>query len=254
MPAGAQLNMNTIIGKSPTIESMFSVIGGWTTQFEVNGKLVGGKTSVLTKDPRLVWHMEVIGGVKNKCILELGALEGAHTKMMIEAGAREVIAIEGLSDCFLRCLIVKEAFQLNKAKFLFCDFCEYVANYKGEKFDVVSAAGVLYHQQNPAKLIYDLARITDNVLVWSQVANNSKPSTLEGEIKINGKIYKGKINNYQGARLTLDTYCGGLHNEAFWMYPEDMRQCFKDAGFIIIEKYSPSTPYGDCILFVARKI
>jgi len=47
---------------------------------------------------------------------------------------------------------------------------------------------------------------------------------------------------------------GGLNDEAFWMFPEEMRQCFKDAGFInIVETPSGPTPHGDCLLFVASK-
>lgn len=246
--------MNTIIGKDPNPEAMFNVIGGWTTQFEINGNKVGGQVDILTKDPRLMWHLKIVGGAHNKRILELGALEGAHTKMMIEAGAREVIAIEGLSDCWLRCLVVKAAFELDKAKFLFCDFCNYVANYKGEKFDFVSAAGVLYHQTNPAQLIFDLAKITDTVIVWAQVASASKPSAIESTVESSGNTYKGKKNNYNGTRLTSASYCGGLHDEAFWMYPDEMKRCFKDAGFVnIVESFSAPTINGDSILFVASK-
>jgi len=245
--------MNIKVGKKATKAALFDVIGGWTTQFEVDGKKVGGNVEILTKDPRLVWHMEVLGGVEGKKILELGALEGAHTKMMIEAGARKVIATEGLSDCFLRCLVVKEAFELDKAEFLFCDFCDYVETIY-DRFDIVSAAGVLYHQKNPVKLIYDLNRITDNVMVWSQVASKDKPSKVESSIEFEGKVYNGKINNYQGTRLTSESYCGGLNDEAFWMYPEDMRRCFIDAGFVnIIEKESPPNINGDNLLFVASK-
>lgn len=245
--------MNTIVGTDCNRERMFDTIGGWTTQFDLNGNKVGGNIAILTKDPRLQWHMKQVGGVKGKRILELGPLEGAHTKMMIEAGAREVIAIEGLSDCFLRCLIVKEAFELTNAKFIFGDFCSYVENYCGEDFDIVSAAGVLYHQKNPAKLIFDLVKITNNVFVWSQVASDKHPSQILSSVEANGKEYFGKINNYAGGRLSSDSYCGGLSNEAFWMYPDSMRQCFQDAGFFITEIDNGPTVNGNCLLFIAHK-
>lgn len=242
--------MNTVIGKQATKAAMFDTIGGWTTQFEIEGKKVGGTVDILPKDPRLIWHMKQVGGVKDKRILELGSLEGAHVKMLCEAGAKEVIGIEGLNDCFLRCLIVKEAFELYNAKFLFADFNDYVANYTGPKFDFVSAAGVLYHQRNPVKLIRDLAKITDTVIVWSQVASDKSPAgpqaTCEG--------YQGKLNNYKGTRLTSESYCGGLQDEAFWFYPGDMLQCFDDAGFEFIkQQYSPPNINGESLLFVASK-
>ena len=246
--------MNTIKGEEATIEAMFKTMGGWTTQFEVNGTPVGGHINILTKDPRLIYHLQVVGGAEGKRILELGPLEGAHTKMMVEAGAKEVIAVEGNPDCFLRCLIVKEAFQLTNAKFLFGDFNLYVQNYTGEKFDFISAAGVLYHQKNPAQLIHNMAEITDCVIVWAQVASNTQPSNIESVVRAGGYIYRGKLNNYLGTRATSDVYCGGLNDDAFWMYPEDMRKCFRDAGFINIDEQGMGTTvHGDCLIFVASK-
>jgi len=258
--------MNITTGKKATRAAMFDAIGGWTTQFEIDGQKVGGTTEILTKDPRLLWHLEQIGGAKGKQVLELGPLEGAHTKMLIEAGAEDVYAVEGLSDCFLRCLVVKEAFNLEKAHFLFGDFNDLVNMYAEKmkvfdtvipglaKFHFVSAAGVLYHQKNPAKLIHDLGKITDTVLVWSQVASDGKPSTHVEKLSHNGFDYLGKINHYHGTRLKSESYCGGLEEWAFWFYPEHLRQCFRDAGFTkIIETPSPSNVNGDCLLFVATR-
>lgn len=240
--------MNTLIGTEATRAAMFKTIGGWTTQFEIDGQKVGGTVDLLPKDPRLIWHMEQIGGVEDKSFLELGALEGAHTKMLHEAGAFG-IAIEGLNDCFLRCLIVKEAFCLDRVKFYFADFNNYVAKCN-QHFDLVSAAGVLYHQRDPVTLIQNLAKITDTVLVWSQVAG---PNTPNGAYDtVNG--YGGKWNSYHGTRLTSESYCGGLQNEAFWLYPDEMLRCFRDAGFTqIVQGDSPDNINGKSLLFVARK-
>ena len=245
--------MNTIIGTDCSPESMFGIMKGWTTQFEINGKLTGG-TAMWQTSPYLSWLMEAVGGVCYKRILELGPLEGAHTKMMIEQGAREIIAVEGLSDCLLKCLIVKEVFELDRARFIFGDFCHYVANHKGDKFDFVLASGVLYHQTNPANLIYDLAKITDEVAVWSQVANEIHPCKEESFIVANGEKYYGKLMFWGDLRFRSEEYCASLGEEAFWMYADEMKRCFKDAGFgTIIEKAIDPTPHGDCILFVASK-
>lgn len=246
--------MNNIVGEYGYISDMFKTMSGWTTEFEVDGVRVGGD-AILSKDPRMTWHMERIGGVKDKTILELGPLEGGHTKMMIEAGAKKVVAIEGLSDCFLRCLIVKEAFNLKNAEFWFADFCKIVPEeFLPDKFDAVLAAGVLYHQKNPAKLIFDLASITDTVMVWSQVANDIHPGGRTGFVEAYENVYYGKWNNYGGIRTISESYCGGLNEEAFWMFPEEMKDCFEEAGFgHIVEKESGPTPHGDCLLFVASK-
>lgn len=249
--------MNTVIGGKASKAALFNTIGGWTTQFEIEGQKVGGTVDLLPKDPRLLWHLEQIGGAEGKTVLELGALEGAHTKMLHDAGARLIMATEGLNDCFLRCLVVKEAFYLTRARFFFCDFNDYVASYPdaievlgAPKFDFVSAAGVLYHQKDPVTLIRNLARITDTVLVWSQVADATQPAGKEGTV--NG--YRGKWNNYNGTRLTSASYCGGLQNDAFWLYGNELIRCFYDAGFRHITRgESPRNVNGESLLFVASK-
>lgn len=231
------------------LKSAFEILKGWSSKFEVNGISYGGDLDLIN-DWRLQWHLDMIGGAIGKMVLELGPLEGGHTVAMEEAGAN-VIAIEGNQNNFLKCLIVKNQYDL-KAKFVFGDFCEYIKNYSG-RFDFVSAAGVLYHQKNPAELIYDLSRITDTVLVWSQVANDEHPSKVTHFIYSHGKEYAGKLNDYNGAHST-DNFCGGLEETAFWMYEEEMLRCFRDAGFKnIIQKDCGTTKYGDAILFVARK-
>jgi hypothetical protein len=245
--------MKAIIGTDCSIESMFSIIDGWTTRFEIGGKVLGG-TLMLQTIPTLLWQIEAIGGVRGKRILELGPLEGAQTKKMIDEGVEEVIAVEGLSYCFLKCLIVKEAFQMNRAKFIFGDFCHYIKQYKGEKFDMVLASGVLYHQKNPAQLIYDLAKITDIVAVWSQVADTAHPSREESIIVGENIEYRGKKMIWGDLRSTSSTYCASLDDYGFWMYPEEMRRCFRDAGFTNInEKSQPDNANGACILFIASK-
>ena len=246
--------MNITTGKKATKAAIFDSIGGWTTQFEIEGQKVGGTVDLLPNDTRLIWQLEQVGGAKGKRILELGPLEGAHTKMLCEAGAKEVIALEGLSDCFLRCLVVKEAFELQAAHFLFCDFNDYVLNYTGEKFDFVSAAGVLYHQKNPAELIYNISKITDTVIVWSHVASQDMPSQTEGIIKVKRKEYRGKVNDYSGGRLKSESFCGGLNEMAFWLYPDEMRRCFIDSGLDkITEIQMGKNPTADYLLFVASR-
>ena len=106
----------------PSNENMFLSMEGWSTQYTIDGKVMGGPVQLLT-DKRMKWHIDVVGGVEGKRILELGPLEGAHTITLINHGAKEVVAIEGLRRAWLRCLVVKEILQVQKARFLYGDFC-----------------------------------------------------------------------------------------------------------------------------------
>ncbi len=234
-------------GSNGSVESMFAAMQGWTTQFEYQGKPYGG-TVPLDRDERLKWHLDQVGGCHKKTILELGSLEGGHTALMEFRGAI-VTAIEGLSDCWLRSLIVKEAFGLT-SKFIFADFNEWLSEYSGPKFDIVSAAGILYHQTDPAGLIFKISEVTDTVLVWSQVANSRTPSMIECQ----SMGYRGRMNNYGSAFKTSDSYMGGLNQTALWLYPDEMIRCFMDAGFTdIIQKEVEPNVNGGCIMFVAKK-
>ena len=225
------------------MENTFNILNGWVTKFPGNNGTID-----LSNDERLKWHLSIIGKLPDNCkVLELGPMEGGHTKMIEDMGA-DVIAIEGDSDNFLKCLIVKNFFNL-KAKFVFGDFNKYIEDCAN--FYFVSVAGVLYHQKNPVKLIYDLAAITDRVIVWSQVAGDEQPSKIKSELVFNDKVYYGKINTYKPKQIG---YCGGLEEQSFWLYKEDMLKCFKDAGFVnIIQKEYGATIHGDSLLFVAKK-
>lgn len=86
-------------------------------------------------------------------VLELGPLEAGHTYMLEKMGARSIVAVEANSRAYLKCLIVKELFELKRAKFLLGDFVAYLKN-NTRHFDLCLASGVLYHMQNPAELLF----------------------------------------------------------------------------------------------------
>jgi hypothetical protein len=242
--------------KHEEIEKLFDSEEGWTTQFEIDGVKYGGNTPQLVNDERLLWHIEQAGGIEGKTIMELGPLEGAHTLTMIEKGARKIIAIEGNENCYRRCRIVEKVFNFPTfwGEFRKADFTVSVPAKaaEGMKYDIVSAAGVLYHQLNPAELIHNLSKITDTVFVWSHVAGWTTPSMEEIKVFADGRDYLGKVNNY-GANKTK-TYCAGLNEKAVWLYPEEMLRCFEDAGFKnITVKEKGEHPNGDYILFIAKK-
>ena len=88
-----------------------------------------------------------IGDYKGISVLELGPLEGGHAYMLEKAGVGSVLSIEANTRAFLKCLISKEIFGLNKCHFLLGDFTEYLNKLDEHiRFDLVFASGVLYHQ------------------------------------------------------------------------------------------------------------
>ena len=68
------------------------------------------------------WLVEQLGGVRDLSILELGPLEGGHTYWLEKMGAKSILALEANTRAFLKCLVVKEVYGLERAKFLCGDF------------------------------------------------------------------------------------------------------------------------------------
>ncbi|MFN7974600.1 MAG: methyltransferase domain-containing protein [Acidobacteriota bacterium] len=237
----------------PSALAMFDVLDGWTTRFEIDGRIVGGPAD-LCHDPRLQWLLDAIGGVKGKRVLELGPMEGAHTGVLLDQGAREVIAIEGFRPAWLKCLVIKEIRRLDRASFLYGDFRAFAASYHGQPFDVVLASGVLYHQKNPVELIGHLGRMTRTLLVSTQVADAEFPAGgIDVEVAASGKSYRGKQQDYGARRDESRNYCGGVDGQSVWLYPEELRRALHDAGFVHLEERGVEPgPYGPWFVVAAR--
>ncbi len=233
----------------PSRLASFNSTSDWVSQFELDGETVGGNVPLST-DERIDWLLETVGGVDGKHLLELGPLEGAHTKMLCEAGVASVVAIEGFRSAFQRCLIIKELFGLAAAKFLYGDFNRYITDYDGNKFDAALASGVLYHQMDPVSLIGRLAKITDTVMVWTHFADDAYPPNSI-EVEVSG--YRGRKMHYAGARNLNRHYCGGINEEAVWLYYDELLRCFSDSGLTQHKIRTPlqESPVGPAVLFVA---
>lgn len=235
---------------SPTRAAMIGAVDGWVNQFHLDGQVVGGPLDQ-SDDPALRDQLECVGGVAGRRVLELGPMEGAHTRLLCAGGVREVVAIEGHRDCWLRCLIVKEIFELRQARFLYGDFCAYLET-TAERFDLALARGVLYHQRNPAQVILDLARVAPTVLVWTQIADaHPGPETT---VSAGGATYRGRVHDYAGLRDRAKNYCGGVHPAAVWLYLDELRRAFHAAGFTRLEREQVAhTLHGPCVSFVASR-
>jgi hypothetical protein len=90
--------------------------GEWASQLPDPTLRAGSIT--LFDDYRIKWFAEHLGGFQNKTVLELGPLEAGHTYMLERLGAASILAIEANTRAFLKCLIVKELFDLRRARFL----------------------------------------------------------------------------------------------------------------------------------------
>ncbi len=216
----------------------------WITGFNINGKNYGGELTNLVGDERIK-ELKKLYDFTNKRVLELGPLEGAHTLTLSMLGAKEVVAVEGRLENFIKCCIVKNLFNLNKVKFVYGDVRDYDFSQLG-KFDVVVCSGILYHLTDPSDLIKKLSAYP-RVLIWTHIADTVYPV---GEDKVvNG--YKGKYyiegNNVQ---------CAGLEPQSLWLYKEELLRLLNDNGFSnvnIINEGELYNIHAKAILLLASK-
>lgn len=129
------------------------------------------------EDGRLSLFDEAIGGFAGKRVIELGPLDGAHTFMMSAMGAAQILSIEANKDAFLRCLVLKEAFNIN-ARFLCGDFEKYLLA-RPPRVDVILASGVLYHMTQPLKLIEAMAATADSICVWTHYYSRQEIESVD---------------------------------------------------------------------------
>ncbi len=153
------------ISDAPAPENALRLFeGGWWSR--IPGFEHASGTTPLFEDHRIRWWIDHRGkSFEGQSVLELGPLEGGHSKMLLDAGA-SVLGIEASNTAFLKSLIVKEALDLQRVRFLLGDFDKFLET-TDRNFDAVLACGVLYHMADPLKTLLNIIRVTDEVFIWS---------------------------------------------------------------------------------------
>lgn len=240
----------------PSAQAAIDCIPDWTSQFPTGADLVGGPAA-LFEDQRVVWALQRLGGVKNRRVLELGPLEGGHTYMLEKAGALDITAIEANRRCFIKCLITKEVMGLKRANFLLGDFQSWL-EAKPRRFDLIVAAGVLYHMTEPVKLLKMLGASTNRLYIYTHYI----PADLREDEPWASSIVRVEerdgikhwIKSY-GEMGTKSVYCGGVYETCAWLSKADIFALLVGMGFAHIDCNidERNHPNGPCINFVASR-
>lgn len=245
--------LDAYITTYPTNQNIVDLFKGeWSSIMPPEGNCASdpGK-ALLFDDPRIKWVEGVFGGFENKQILELGPLEGGHTYMMHQRNAAKITAIDANTRSYLKCLCVKEIFNLNRARFLLGDFNEYL-DLCTDRFDIVVASGVLYHMMEPVKLIKKMSQVSDKVFIWTHYYDGpiikSKRSLdnkfgAEFTIEDNGNVYNVTEHIY-GDSLGWSGFCGGPNVKAIWLDKASLIKCLSDHGFTQIQENYEDLNHG----------
>jgi hypothetical protein len=216
----------------------------------------------LFEDDRIAEGLRALGGVAGHNVLELGPLEGGHSYMLERSGAASILSIESNSRAYLKCLISKELLGMQRVRFLHGDFMEYLRQ-DPPLFDTVLASGVLYHQREPVELIYLLAQITKQVLIWTHYFDaaiiQSSPLLIPRFPGSQAAEYKGfrhSLHRYEyQASLAHPGFCGGNAEFSYWLGRDELLEAFRYFGFTRINllREDPRFLNGPCFLFTAQK-
>jgi Methyltransferase domain len=202
------------------LTSEFAKLAPWVFQFRIDGHDYGGAISA-AGDVRVERFFRFAPNAAN--ILELGALEGAHTFILAgRPGVKRVLALEGREVNLRKARFVQELLRVENAEFLQTNLEEGDLAALGE-FDAVFCSGLLYHLPEPWHLIEQLPAIAPKLFIWTHYAAES-----EAQILPDGR--RGKIH-FEGG---VDEPLSGMSSTATWLTLESLIRSLTTSGYVSV--------------------
>ena len=213
-------------------------------------------------DDRIQWAMDLAGGVTGKRILELGPLEGGHSYMLDRAGAASIRAIEANSLCFLKCLLVQQLFGLDRTRFELGNFVPWLQTTE-ETYDLVVAAGVLYHLSDPVPVLDAICRAGDEVYLWTHYVDLELMPVTDRRYKrwfvgveehdYAGSPYSLHRRAYKKNPTSDPKFIGGVHTMTAWIEKRTILDVFEANGFDVEVAHEADNHSGPSASFFARR-
>jgi hypothetical protein len=213
----------------------FAALGPWIFQFQIGGKNYGGGISAV-EDPRVDWFLRFAPKVET--ILELGALEGAHTFILAKhPGVKRVLALEGRQSNLRKARFVQELLEIPNIEFAQANL-EDADLARFGKFDGVFCCGLLYHLPEPWRLLEQLPAIAPRLFIWTQYAAENEAHDL-------GNGWRGKTYTEGGP----DEPLSGLSPTATWLTLQSLRDLLRASGYKRVEVIhdEPAHPNGAAV-------
>lgn len=254
-PEGALVEHS--VGDAPSAQNALDLFDGhWISSLPAHLGLRSGELP-LFDDDRIKTLLASLDSVKSSKILELAPLEGGHTYMLHEAGAK-IVAVEGRAHAFLKCLVVKEILNLNRAHFFLGDFRAYLATTK-DRYDMVLASGVLHEQPDPIALLESMAAVTDRVAIWTHYWDASRATDSQLAAVIDATAHdtpcRGKLVKVHPIRSQGATAADDAPIFASWLERDALLTALTTLGLdkITVLDDEPDHPAGPAILLVAER-
>ena len=218
----------------------FAELGPWVYQFAVDGKTYGGGISAVG-DERVERFFRFAPEVRT--ILELGALEGAHSFMFAErAGMKQVVALEGRETNLRKARFIQRLLNVRNVEFHQANL-EQADLKRFGNFEAIFCCGLLYHLPEPWKLLEQLPGIAPLLFMWTQYA-------AEHEARDIGNGLRGKTHLEGGA----DEALSGMSPTATWLTLASLRHVLEASGYSSVDVIhdDPAHPNGPAVTIGAR--
>lgn len=201
----------------PDLETEFAKLAPWIFQFRIDGHDYGGAISA-AGDVRLERFFRFAPGAAS--ILELGALEGAHTFLLAQRpGVKRVLALEGREQNLRKARFVQGLLGVRNAEFAQANLESSDLASLGN-FDAVFCSGLLYHLPEPWNLIAQLPAIAPRLFIWTHYAAEAEAGPIPGGLR-------GKIHFEGGGAEPLS----GMSPTATWLTLESLITTLTASGY-----------------------
>jgi hypothetical protein len=126
------------------------------------------------------------------------------------------------------------------------------------RYDLIVAAGVLYHMTDPLRFLEAAAARTDAIYLWTHVIDGSKlPADHPGVLGLEGSR---EAREFSGEQITLyrrsylyahenADYCGGIYDGVRWMTRQSVFDALAALGFTSLEIAHETPPTGSSRAF-----
>jgi SAM-dependent methyltransferase len=218
----------------------FARLSPWVYQFDIAGKIYGGGISAVG-DVRVQRFFRYAPNAAT--ILELGALEGAHSFIFAERpGVKRVVALEGRESNLRKARFVQGLLAIGNVEFAQANL-EHADLTEFGNFDAVFCCGLLYHLPAPWQLLKQLPAIAPLVFIWTQYA-------AEDEAREIGNGLRGKTQTEGGP----DEALSGMSATATWLTLSSLRELLSASGYQSVDVIhdEPAHPNGPAVTIGAR--
>ena len=195
----------------------FDALQPWFTRATIGDETFGGDHSY-DDDWRVKMFFECFP--EPRTILELGSFEGGHSVELARPECVErLVGLEGRPENIERAELVAELLGRGNIEFRAADLDRADLEPHG-RFDAVFCAGLLYHLTRPWRLLEEIAKVTDRLLLDSHYSATGADE-LEG--------HRGSFAEEGG----YDDVLSGLSPRSFWLTLGGLIKVLTDNGFAV---------------------